>query len=145
MGDDEEPRRWSSPRSYSEQGCWKWVPSLECGGSRGLVTPPSPRSLSAYSNRPGQRRKRSRSSRARGRSVSRGEVDSGVESKCITTSLGRPYTLSLPDDSSDADVDADSLRKYLTNSNPIRFAARRTRTAGYITLRPWSLVSIERQ
>lgn len=96
----------------------KGFPHGSGSGRGGLVTPPSPRSLSADSNRPRQRRKRSSSSRARGRSASRGEVDRGVESECSTTSLGRPYTPSLPDDSSDADVDADSLRKDSTDSNP---------------------------
>jgi hypothetical protein len=71
-----------------------------------LVTPPSPHSLSADLNRPRQGRKSSSSNHARGRLVSRGEVDRGVGSEC---SIG---------DSSDADVDADSLRKDSTDSNP---------------------------
>jgi hypothetical protein len=89
-----------------------------------LVTPPSPRSLSADSNRPRQRRKRSSSSWARGRSTSRGGVeevepmDRGAESESSTTSMHlslgqRPYTPSLPDDSSDPDADLDPLRKDL--------------------------------
>jgi len=87
-------------------------------GRGGLVTPPSPRSLSADSNRPRQRRKRTSSSRGRGRSTSIEVIDRGAESECSTTSthpsLGRPYTPSLPDDSSDAD----SLRKDSTDSSP---------------------------
>jgi hypothetical protein len=87
-------------------------------GRGGLVTPPSPRSLSADSNRPRQRRKRASSSRGRGRSTSIEVIDRGAESESSTTSthasLGRPYTPSLPDDSSDVD----SLRKDSTDSNP---------------------------
>jgi len=49
---------------------------------------------------------------------SRGEVDHGVERVCSIKSLGRPYTLRLPNDSSNANVNADSLQKDLTNSNP---------------------------
>jgi hypothetical protein len=98
-------------------------------GRGGLVTPPSLQSLSADSNGPWQRRKRSRSSRTRGRSSSRGDglgiVDRGAESESSTSSsthpsLGRPYTPSLPDDSSEAEADADGdcLRKHSTNSHP---------------------------
>ncbi|KIM79867.1 hypothetical protein PILCRDRAFT_823052 [Piloderma croceum F 1598] len=87
-------------------------------GRGGLVTPPSPRSLSADSNRPRQRRKRTSSSRGRGRSTSIDVIDRGAESESSTSSthasLGRPYTPSLPDDSSDVD----SLRKDSTDSNP---------------------------
>jgi uncharacterized phage infection (PIP) family protein YhgE len=87
-------------------------------GRGGLVTPPSPRSLSADSNRPRQRRKRASSSWGRGRSTSIEVIDRGAESESSTTSthasLGRPYTPSLPDDSSDVD----SLRKDSTDSNP---------------------------
>jgi hypothetical protein len=91
-------------------------------GQGSLVTPPSPRGLSADSRWPRQRRRRTSSSRARGRSAARGggdDVDCGAESKCSTTStqqpsIGRPYTPSLPDDASDADVD--SLRKNLMDS-----------------------------
>ena len=82
------------------------------GARGGLVTPPSPRSLSADSNRPRQRRKRSSSGRGRGRSA--GSVDAGVESECSTSttsthpsSFGRPYTPSIPDDSSDDHADPD--------------------------------------
>jgi len=100
-------------------------------GRGGLVTPPSPRSLSADSNRPRQRKKRSNSRRARGRSTSRGGegvetevIDRGAESESSTTSsthppsLGRPYTPSLPDDSSEAEPDAEHLRKNSTDSDP---------------------------
>jgi hypothetical protein len=87
-------------------------------GREGLVTPPSPRSLSTDSNRQRQRRKRTSSSRGRGRSTSIEVVERGAESESSTTSthasLGRPYTPSLPDDSSDVD----SLQKDSTNSNP---------------------------
>jgi len=74
-------------------------------GRGGLVTPPSPHSLSADSNRPRWRRKRSSSSWGRGRSASRGavdvdHVDCGAETSTHPSSLGeRPYTPSLPDDS----------------------------------------------
>lgn len=93
-------------------------------GRGGLVTPPSPRSLSADSNRPKRRRKRSSSSRGSGRSTSHGAVDvdhvgRGAESESSMTSthpssLGeRPHTPSLPDDSSasdpNLDVDLDPL------------------------------------
>jgi hypothetical protein len=115
-------------------------------GGGGLVTPPSPRSLSADSNRPRQRRRRSSSSRARGRGRSssrergggEGEgIDRGAESECSTTSsmhpsLGRPYTPSLPDDSSDADADADadSLRKDSTDSDPSSLSSKDTGGVG---------------
>jgi hypothetical protein len=75
-------------------------------GCGGLVTC----SLRADSNGPRQRGKRSSLSHARYKSASRGEMDHGVESECSTTSL--------PDDSSEADVDADSLRRDSTDSNP---------------------------
>jgi hypothetical protein len=106
------------------------VKGFHGSGREGLITPPSPRSLSADLNRPRQRRKRS-SSRAGARSSSRGgEVvdDRGAEDKSSTTSLsthpslGPPYTPSLPDYSSEADADADAdgdfLQKNLTDSNP---------------------------
>jgi hypothetical protein len=88
------------------------------GTSGGLVTPPSPRSLSADSNRPRQRRKRSHSGRGRGRSQSR-EVNGCAEGEHNITSdhlsmPSRSYSPSIPDDSSDSD----SLRKNSTNSNP---------------------------
>ena len=87
------------------------------------MTPPSRRSLSADSNRPRQRRRRTSSSRASGRSAASGggdDVDCGAESECSTTStqqssIGRPYTPSLLDDASDADVD--SLRKDSMDSD----------------------------
>jgi len=99
-----------------------------------------PRSLSADSNKPRPRRKRSSLSRARG--GSRGEVDRGVESE-YATSLGRPYTLSLPDDSSDADIDADSLRKDPTDSNPNLLSGSKDTDGGVHQLETPSLVSIE--
>ena len=87
----------------------------------GLVTPPSPWSLSADSNRPRQRWKRTISSRGRGRSTSIEVIeiiDRGTESESSTTSnhtsLGRQYTPSLPDDSSDVN----SLRKDSVDSDP---------------------------
>jgi hypothetical protein len=46
-------------------------------GHGGLVAPPSPRSLSAHSNRPKQRWKRTSSSRGRGRSTSIEVIDRG--------------------------------------------------------------------
>jgi hypothetical protein len=96
----------------------------------GPVTPPSPRSLSADLNRPMQRRKKAGSSRVQGRSASRGAdpevIDRGAESEHSTTSthpsLGRPYTPSHPDDSTDADFD--SLRKASTDSNPCSFSSK---------------------
>jgi hypothetical protein len=123
---------WGSSRFYRHGA------SGSGSGTGGLVTPPSPRSLSADSNRPRQQRRRTGS---RGRSSSRGEVrggtdrvraeleviDRGAESESSTTSsthpsLGRPYTPSLPDDPSgaeaDPDTDADSAWKASTDSNP---------------------------
>lgn len=47
-----------------------------------------------------------------------GEVDREAENEGSTTSLGRIYTLSLSDDSSETDLHADSLRTDLTDSNP---------------------------
>jgi hypothetical protein len=61
---------------------------LGLGRWGGLVTPPSPRSLSVDSNTARQRKKRSSSSRARGKSNSRGwEVvdDRGAESESSMT------------------------------------------------------------
>jgi hypothetical protein len=59
-------------------------------GYGGLVTPPGPGSLSADSNWPGQRRKNTSSSRARGRSASQGGepevIVPGAESEDSTTS-----------------------------------------------------------
>jgi hypothetical protein len=86
--------------------------------SGGLVTPPSPRSLSADSNRPRQRRKRASSSRGRSRSNSR-EANGCAESESSISSMrasmpSRTYSPSIPDDSSDSD----SLRKDSTDSNP---------------------------
>jgi hypothetical protein len=93
----------------------------------GLVTLPSARNLSTDSNRPRQRRKKTSSGRDGGRSTGVGAgdedlvvVDRGAESVSSTTSsthpsLGRPYTPSLPDDSSD--TDADSLWKDSTDSD----------------------------
>jgi len=100
-----------------------------------------PRSLSADSNKPRPRRKRSSLSRARG--GSRGEVDRGIESEYSATSIGRPYTLSLPDDSSDADIDADSLRKDPTDSNPNLLSGSKDTDGGVHQLETPSLVSIE--
>ena len=87
-------------------------------GQGGLVTPPSPCSLGADSNRPRQERKRTSSSRVRVRSTSRGgeeveSIDHGAESEGSITSThpSRPYTLSLPDGSSDAGADLNPLRK----------------------------------
>ena len=61
-------------------------------GCGGLITPSSLPSLSADSNKPRQRRKRSSLSRARGQSVSQGEVevDRGAESDCSTISSTHP-------------------------------------------------------
>jgi hypothetical protein len=106
---------------------------------------PGPRSLSADSNRPRPRRKRSSLSRARGGSASRGEVDRGVESEYSAMSLGRPYTLSLPDDSSDADINADSLRKDPTDSNPNFLSGSKDTEGGVHQLETPSLVSIDRR
>ena len=100
-----------------------------CGG---LVTPPSPHSLSADSNRLRQRRKKV--SGSRGRSALRGTevetIDRGAESESNTTSthpsLDQPYTPSLPDESSDADADSDPLRKDSTDSNPISLSSKET-------------------
>ena len=73
------------------------------GSARGgLVTPPSPRSMSADSNRLKQRKKVG-SSRVRGRSASRGAepevIDCGAKSEYSTTSthpsLRQPRHLSL--------------------------------------------------
>jgi hypothetical protein len=70
------------------------VRGIHGNGRGGLVTPPSPRSLSADSNRPRQRQKRSSSSRARGRSSSRGDgleiVERGAESESSLTSSTHP-------------------------------------------------------
>jgi hypothetical protein len=63
-------------------------------GRGGLATSPSPRSLSADSNRPKQRRKMSSSSRVRSEI---GVSKNRVESRCSTTSLVRPYTPFLAD------------------------------------------------
>jgi len=90
------------------------------------LSPPSPRGLNADSNRPRQRRKRPSSSQARGKLASRGAdvevINRGAESKSSTSSthpsLGRPYTPSLPDDSGDADIDAEYMRKASSDSNP---------------------------
>jgi len=63
------------------------------------VTPPSPRSLSADSDRPRHRRKRTSSNtRGRPRSGSREVQTIGAEEEA-----NRPYTPSLPDDSSDSE------------------------------------------
>ncbi|KAF7965749.1 hypothetical protein HWV62_42008 [Athelia sp. TMB] len=67
--------------------------------SGGLVTPPSPRSHSADSDRPRHRRKRTNSS-MRGRSHSHDVEPVAVEEHDEPT---RPYTPSLPDDSSDCE------------------------------------------
>ena len=69
------------------------------GGHTGLVTPPSPRSLSADWNRLRQRRKRTSVSRARGRLAYRGggdDVDCGVESECSTTSMQQRFVDRIP-------------------------------------------------
>jgi hypothetical protein len=108
------------------------VKGFHRSGRGGLVTPPSPRSLSADLNRPRQRRKKV--SGSRGRSASRGTevetIDRGAESKSNTTSthpsLDQPYTPSLPDESSDADADSDPLRKDLTDSNPNSLSSKKT-------------------
>jgi len=70
-------------------------------------------------------RKKLSSNRARGRSPSRGrggaregEVGREAKSEGSTTSLGRIYTPSLSSNSSETDLDADSLRTDLTDSNP---------------------------
>ena len=73
-------------------------------GHGGLVAPPSPCGLSTDSNRPRQRRERSSSSWAMGRSTSQGAVDvesinRRAESESNMTSThpspprGRPYTV----------------------------------------------------
>ncbi|KAF7969580.1 hypothetical protein HWV62_26887 [Athelia sp. TMB] len=67
--------------------------------SGGLVAPPSPRSLSADSDRPRHRRKRTNSN-MRGRSHSHDAEPIAVEEHDEPT---RPYTPSLPDDSSDCE------------------------------------------
>jgi len=100
---------------------------LEWAGRAG--PPPSPQSLSADSNRPWQRRKRCSSSKSRGRLSSRRDglenVDCGAESESSMTSsthlsLGQPYIPSLPDDSSEAEADADgdTVQKDSTDSHP---------------------------
>ena len=70
-----------------------------------------PPSLCADSNKPGRRRKRSSSSRVRGDLLLgvlvRRESLSTLEPKARVV---RPYTPSLPDDSSDPDVALDPLR-----------------------------------
>jgi hypothetical protein len=85
--------------------------------SGGLVTPPSPRSLSADSTRPRQRRKRSNSSRGRSRSQLGGarpttESDSSADNSSVasasvlvpgTSPVSRPYSPS-PDEVSDREV-----------------------------------------
>jgi hypothetical protein len=87
-------------------------------GQGGLVTPPNPCSLRADSNRPKQGRKRMSSSWVRVRSTSRGgeevePIDHGAESEgsISSTRPSRPYTLSLPDGSSDAGADLNPLQK----------------------------------
>ena len=97
-------------------------------GKGGLITPPSPRSLTTDSNGPRQRKKGSCSGRARGRSTSRGEgaepevIARGVESESSTTPstyppvFGRSYTPSLLDDLSEAEPDAKPLRKDSTDA-----------------------------
>jgi hypothetical protein len=57
-------------------GFYRHGASASGSGTGGLVTPPSPRSLSADSNRPRQRRRRTSSW---GRSSSRGEVRGGTD------------------------------------------------------------------
>ena len=95
-------------------------------GSGGLVTPPSPRSLSADSNRPRRQRKKGSRGRSGSRSHSRPrsepepevevEAEAGAESDA--SSIRRPYSPSLPGDSSNSEADADSvrLRKDSTDS-----------------------------
>jgi len=102
-------------------------------GRGGLVTPPNPRSLSADSNRSQQMRRRTSSGRGRGRSSSRGggdggevePIDRGAESESSTTSthppLGRPYTSSLPDDSTARANPEDSA-----DSNPNSLSSKDT-------------------
>ena len=58
-----------------------------------------------------------RSPFSRERGGREGEVDREAESEGSTTSLGRICTPSLSDDSSETDLDADSLRTDLTDSN----------------------------
>jgi hypothetical protein len=57
-------------------------------------------------------------------------IDCGAESESNTTSthpsLDRPYTPSLPDESSDADADSDPLRKDSTDSNPNSLSSKET-------------------
>lgn len=78
----------------------------------GLVTPPSPRSLSADSDRPRHRRKRTSSNtRGRPRSGSREVQTIGAEDH---DEVHRPYTPSLPDDSSDSEP----IRQCSTDSEP---------------------------
>ena len=113
-------------------GTGEIVKGFHGSGRGGLVTPPSPRSLSADSNRPRQRRKNV--SGSQGRSASRGTevetIDCGAESESNTTSthpsLDRPYTPSLPDESSDANADSDPLQKDSTDLNPNSLSSKKT-------------------
>lgn len=128
----------------------KGFPHGSSGRGR-LVAPPSPHSLIADSDRPRQRqRRRSSSSRARGRSPLRAAdsrevepIGRGAESECSTTSthpsaLGQPYTLSLPDDSStsNANADLDSLRKDSTDELCLKDAGA---VAVVLTFTNWRL------
>lgn len=91
-------------------------------GSGGLVTPPSPRSLSADSNRPRRQRKKGSRGRSGSRSHSRSnselepEQEAGADSDA--SSIRRSCSPSLPGDSSSSEADADSvrLRKDSTDS-----------------------------
>ena len=57
-------------------------------------------------------------------------IDCGAESESNTTSthpsLDRPYTPSLPDESSDANADSDPLQKDSTDLNPNSLSSKKT-------------------
>jgi len=114
-------------------------------GRGGLVTPLSPPSLSADLNGPRQGGRSRIESNYGEVSITRSEVepiDRDAESESGTTSthlsLGRSYTLSLPDDSRTTDPDAESLR------TGIRTCSARRRRGVYASLRHLCQASTER-
>jgi len=148
---------WESKTKSIEQGLGTTISKVESGlanmaafqnqhrflngevkhNGGGLVTPPSPRSLSSDSNRPRHRRKRSASSRGRSRSFSQEPVrrDSTASDE-LTDGSGMsvsfpslrspskrtrsyPYIPSMPDDDSDSDADRKPLSKSPSSRFPI--------------------------